>query len=277
MIFPGMDPYLEHPILWPGVHTSIIVYTCNALQPQLRPRYVAAIEERVYLEKQVETRIPDAWIKRRRRPHGDFVANRDSNGGVAIAEADLPIVVKVPELEMHERFITILDMHSEQRIVTYIELASPSNKRRGPGRRSYLKKQREVRRSQAHLVEIDLHRTGQHVLAIPETRARAEGPYDYLASVNRARDLREEFELYPRRLRDRLPRIAIPLAERDQDVMLDVQSLVEKAYDTGAFADRIDYRKPCIPQLTKAQQAWANELFRKAMNRKPRTRSNGSK
>jgi hypothetical protein len=26
MLFPGMDPYLEDPHLWTGVHTSLIVY-----------------------------------------------------------------------------------------------------------------------------------------------------------------------------------------------------------------------------------------------------------
>src|ERR1700678_1548030 len=50
MLFPGMDPYLEDPQLWTGVHTSLIVYIRDFLQPLLRPRYVAAIEERVYLE-----------------------------------------------------------------------------------------------------------------------------------------------------------------------------------------------------------------------------------
>ena len=44
MIFPGMDPYLEEPALWPGVHASLIVYIRDVLQPQLRPRYVAAID-----------------------------------------------------------------------------------------------------------------------------------------------------------------------------------------------------------------------------------------
>jgi hypothetical protein len=25
MVFPGMDPYLEDPILWTGVHASLVV------------------------------------------------------------------------------------------------------------------------------------------------------------------------------------------------------------------------------------------------------------
>ena len=26
MIFPGMDPYLEDPQIWPGVHSALVVY-----------------------------------------------------------------------------------------------------------------------------------------------------------------------------------------------------------------------------------------------------------
>ena len=31
--FPGMDPYLEHPALWPGLHNRLIVTMANQLQP----------------------------------------------------------------------------------------------------------------------------------------------------------------------------------------------------------------------------------------------------
>jgi hypothetical protein len=33
MIFPGMDPYLEEPLLWPDVHASFIVYLREHLRP----------------------------------------------------------------------------------------------------------------------------------------------------------------------------------------------------------------------------------------------------
>src|SRR6266705_2746102 len=47
--FPGMDPYLEQPALWPDVHNGLIAELRNALAPQLRPRYYVALEERTYL------------------------------------------------------------------------------------------------------------------------------------------------------------------------------------------------------------------------------------
>ena len=47
--FPGMDPYLEDPVIWRGVHQSLNTYIRDALQPMLRPKYHARLDERVYL------------------------------------------------------------------------------------------------------------------------------------------------------------------------------------------------------------------------------------
>jgi hypothetical protein len=266
MLFPGMDPYLEDPQLWTGVHTSLIVYIRDFLQPRLRPRYVAAIEERVYLEGPEQEKIPDVWIRRRKRA---------GNGAVAVLEADTPVVVKVPNLEVHQRYVTILDRLSGQKLVTVIEIVSPSNKYAGAGRDSYLEKQAEIRRSKTHLVEIDLLRTGPHVLAVAEWMARAQGPYHYLACVNRAQRDRDEFELYPCSLPQRLPRIRIPLAGNDVDVVLDLQAVLEQTYEQGAYADRLDYRGSCRPALAKADHAWAQQLIQKARKRPTRGKRPG--
>ena len=47
--FPGMNPYFDHPTLWPGVHNGLIASLQLSLAPQLRPRYYVALEERVYV------------------------------------------------------------------------------------------------------------------------------------------------------------------------------------------------------------------------------------
>src|SRR5205807_1974878 len=122
-----------------------------------------------------------------------------------------------------------------------LEVLSPTNKYAGPGRTSYLAKQAEVLRGHAHLIEIDLLRTGPHVLAVPEHVTRTRGEYDYLVSVNHAADGREVFDLYPRRLSERLPRIAVPLAVGDRAVPLDLQASVARCYEAGGYADRLHY------------------------------------
>lgn len=252
MIFLGMDPYLEEPELWPGVHTSLIVYLRDQIQPRLRPRYAAAIEERVYVEGPDRNTRPDVSI-RLERP-----GRATGGGATAVLEADAPVVVRARPEPIHEPYIAILDLRAGHRVVTVIEVVSPTNKYAGPGRDSYLTKQGEVFASDVHLVEIDLLRQRPHVLAVPEHLARPKGPYHYLTCVNRAEGYREAYELYPRRLRDRLPRVRIPLADDDPDVALDVQAVVAQAYEMGGFRDRIDYAHPCKPPLSPEDQAWAD-------------------
>jgi hypothetical protein len=259
MIFPGMDPYLEDALTWPGVHSRLVVYLADQLQPRLTPRYRAAVEERVYVEGPNRQVTPDVSIRRPRRA--------DQDGGIAVAvaepEVDEPVLVQVGHLEVHESYVEILDVRSGGKIVSVIEVVSPSNKAPGPGRESYLAKQREVLGSTAHLVEIDLLRAGQHVLAVPEPLARGEAHHDYLVCVNRARGRREQFELYLRGLRQRLPRIGIPLSGDDPDVALDVQTLVAQTYQAGDYRQWFDYHVPCRPPLRPEDQAWVDQVILK--------------
>jgi hypothetical protein len=251
MLFPGMDPYLESPQLWPGVHSRLIVYIADLLQPILSPRYLAAVEERVYLERPARDIVPDVGIRRRPEALGP---------AVALAEGDAPILVHAPPRDVHETLVAILDRRSGERVVTVIEVVSPTNKYAGPGRASYLVKQADVLRSPTHLVEIDLLRTGPHVLAVSEVAARTAAESDYMVCVNRAHEERDAYELYPRRLRERLPRLRVPLAGDDPDVVLDLQIALAKVYESGAYAERLDYTQPCVPTLRADDQAWADPL-----------------
>jgi hypothetical protein len=48
--FPGMDPFLEDPLLWPDFHQRLASELGRQLTPLLRPRYFAALEPRVVYE-----------------------------------------------------------------------------------------------------------------------------------------------------------------------------------------------------------------------------------
>jgi hypothetical protein len=179
MIFPGMNPYLEHPQLWPGLHSRLIVYLADAVQGLVRPRYIAAVEDRVYLEGPDGEIDPDVWVRRARSESATRPSSRTQSSVAALEEEETPLLVKVPPLEIHDPYITILDRSSGQKVVTVIEVVSPTNKYAGPGRTLYKTKQREVLASDVHLVEIDLLRKGPHVLAIPQRNARRRaGDYD---------------------------------------------------------------------------------------------------
>jgi hypothetical protein len=136
----------------------------------------------------------------------------------------------------------------------------PSNKPPGAeGTELYRAKQREVIHSNASLVEIDLLRSSGHVAAVTRERLQPYQPYDYLAVVCRATS-KQRREAYPIRLRTRLPRISIPLCAPDADVEVDLQSLVEHAYEGGAYWKRINYGNPPAVALADEDTAWARGL-----------------
>ncbi len=261
MPFPGMDPYLEHPILWEGFHTRLMVAIANQLQPRLDPRYVASIEERVFIEAP-QYRIPDVRIQQ--LPDvGPAVAT--------LADTDAAVVLDAGEVELRQKRVEILDAYNDMKLIGVIEVLSPTNKASGAGRQSYVEKQQEILDRPCHLVEIDLLREGDPVFPIPAWRLQEIPPYDYLICVHRW-PRRSRFELYPRQLRQRLPRMAIPLSAPDPDVMLDMQAAVEQVYQDGRYQWRLKYVEPCRPSLSTEDQTWADEILRRFRNQ---TASNG--
>src|SRR5688572_2187010 len=47
--FPGMDPYLEAPDLWAGVHGALIATLREFLSPLVAPRFFVDTEDSVYI------------------------------------------------------------------------------------------------------------------------------------------------------------------------------------------------------------------------------------
>jgi hypothetical protein len=249
-----MDPYLEHPAVFPGLHNRFIAVLSEFLQAELPAPYYAEIGERVWVEVSQRFIEPDTSVIRRE------TGREEAERSVATAETrNRPVVVTVPHDERREPFVEILaPSNGSERLVTAIELLSPSNKAAGErGRELYLRKQREVLESPAHLVEIDLLRGGVHTTAVPLDRLLAQvGPFDYHISVHRS-DRFEDFLVYPVRLDERLPEIAIPLLGADPDVPMDLQAVFERAYDTGPYRRRIRYAESApVPPLRPDQDLW---------------------
>ncbi len=48
--FPGMDPFLETPLLWQDFHDSFLTYCRGSLQPYLPERYRARLGDRLVIE-----------------------------------------------------------------------------------------------------------------------------------------------------------------------------------------------------------------------------------
>lgn len=66
---------------------------------------------------------------------------------------------------------------------------------------------------------------------------------------------------------ERLPAIRIPLRRTDPDATLELQPLIDAAYQNGGYSRTIDYRRDPIPPLNDETATWANDLLKKAGKR----------
>lgn len=68
--------------------------------------------------------------------------------------------------------------------------------------------------------------------------------------------------LYPMRLAGRLPVIPIPVKPEDTDAPLDLQAVLDAAYDRAGYDLEIDYRKEPEPPLDAELAAWADQVLK---------------
>ncbi len=256
--FPGMDPYLEDPVLWPSVHHLLISQIGAALNRSLPSGYVAAFGERVFVAGPDRDIYPDVFLKKDAQVRGNAPS---SLGGAVETLSDPPWVIAVVSDEVVEGFVEILALDEKRRVVTTIEVLSPRNKTAGTeGRQLYRQKQREILAGEVHLLEIDLLRSGQHTVAAPREALLRRGRYHYLVSLSRGTH-RHECEVWGVPLSSPLPRVRVPLSGSDPDVILDLQAVFRQVYEDGAFERVLDYAQPPKTPLDKADAEWAERLL----------------
>jgi len=234
----------------------LIAYMRDALQERLPSDLVAGAEEELVAiggEADATKFRPDVNVKEPwRNTGGGSVALA---GRVRAPEATEPIRVFVDD-EI-ERWIEIHDLTG--RLVTVIELLSPSNKEDEPARGRYCNKRRTFLSAGVNVVEIDLVRRGWSVFPdeVRELLRKQEAPY--AVCVFRASHLGER-ELYTIGLRNRLPVISIPLRTTDADIPLELQPLIDHCHEKGRY-HLLRYRSDLEPPLAAADAAWVQEIL----------------
>src|SRR4029450_9889636 len=172
--FPGMDPYLEPPTLWPDVHNRLIAALADDLSERVAPRYYVGLERRTYLLKADDV----AFIGR------PDIAGASTTGAligtllpatpsVTVLEVDVPM-----QDEVSENFLKIHEVKTGK-LITILELRSPVNKLHKQEREAYERKRGYVFRSWTNLVEIDLLRAGEPMLVVG---AQVQSDYRLLVS-----------------------------------------------------------------------------------------------
>jgi Protein of unknown function (DUF4058) len=247
--FPGMNPYLEQSDTWVDFHTCFIAFARDAIGRQLGPNYLCKIEVRLILhELSADERryfgVADVGVA---------TTAEKSGSSVGVATLPAPIQLQLPAVESeHHRYLEIRDIRN-RRVVTVLELLSPSNKTPGADHDDYIAKRRQVLAGQTHFVEIDLRRGGQRP-SLPELP-----PCDYYALVSRYEE-RPRMDFWPIRLRECLPVIPVPLLAPDPDVQLDLRTVLDRAYDSAEYG-RYIYSEVPEPLLSPDDETWAKQFL----------------
>lgn len=124
--FPGMDPFLEDPRLFPAFQRQFVSCLFQMLLPQVADRYRARIAPRTYV---IETAL---FTSVTREEHSEDT------------------------IEIRQR--------GDSKLVTLIDVVSPANKMTPIGRDAYLRTRQIGKQCCANLVEIDLVLQGQPTL-----------------------------------------------------------------------------------------------------------------
>jgi Protein of unknown function (DUF4058) len=248
--FPGMDPYLEHPSLWPDVHNRLIAALADDLSARVAPRYYVGIERRTYLLKaddMVFIGRPDIAVAS--TTGASIFASQPATTSVTVLEVDVPM-----QDEVSENFLEIHEVKTGK-LITILELLLPVNKLHTQGREDYERKRGYVFRSWTNLVEIDLLRPGS---PMPVIGAQVQSDYRILVSrgIQRPRASLIAFTLH-----QPIPTFTLPLLPGDDEPEVALNRILHALYQRARFDLRLDYTQSPIPPLAKTDAVWARELI----------------
>ncbi len=250
--FPGMDPYIESTGEWGDFHGSTLSAIRAELNARLPKGYVASTELYVWT-REAESRgraragEPDVYVRE------EGVGGRAAKGAAAVAA---PATIVLPRLERRKRrYIKVEDVRAK-RVVTVLELLSPSNKKSGNDRSLYLERRSGYLASPVSFVEIDLLRGGRR----PPLGKRQPDVSDYYVMVSRSWDF-PIADFWTFGIRDPLPEVPVPVTRELGDTPLNLRRCVDRAYDEGRYADGLPYGEPLKPRPRDEDAAWVRDVL----------------
>jgi hypothetical protein len=262
--FPGMDPYLENPFRWGGVHLRMLVAISTQLNRLMPTGYTTEIEQCITVsegsedEESIARRNPDVFAYEIEPSYGA----RRRIGATALMEAPTSVTtLEAGDVRKHRR--VLIQSIDGKTILTAIELLSPSNKSRGKSGRAYLAKPGECLAAGTNLVEIDLLRDGVR----PPLGTPRPPISDYYILVSEA-ERRPSADIWAFTLRQPIPIFPIPLKAGMQPVPLDLKRCLDLVYDEGGYSSKIDYSEPATPPLNQPDAEWAAALLAKPAKKK---------
>lgn len=255
--FPGMDPYLEHPVFWSEFHNRLIVAIADMLGPSLGPKYYIGVETRTYLDDandELLVGIPAAVLSSTTSTNPDLGNTVLNSPSIAVQDRPLRVMLPMP-IEVKERYLEVRERGTDAAI-TVIEVLSPKNKRNGKGRDRYQKKRQTILGSLSHLIEIDLLRRYEPMEMMGEVTKS-----DYRILISRSHQ-RPFADLYGFTLKSAIPWFPLPLKPGDEELTVDLQAIITGVYDRAGYDLRLDYRQPPpSPPLSLSDSLWLEKLL----------------
>lgn len=250
VMFPGMNPYLEHPDLWPEIHPQFVTALANLLQKEVSDRYNVIIRKRVYRVSGEDSLVVGQ-------------SSQDPGAGAKGSDSQQPIptYIAVPQT-IHEDYIEIVD-HKIGTTVTIVETLTPQKKRPGRGRENYEQRCEAIFGGDTHFVEIDLLRGWEPISAY--------GPSDtdYQVLVSRSNQ-RPKAEMYTWQVNAPIPPLTLPIS-RPQDgegaqasCTVDLKQALDDACAGSTYDFSINYERDPIPPLHPEANQWLTTLLEQA-------------
>ncbi|MEO1179302.1 MAG: DUF4058 family protein [Cyanobacteria bacterium J06636_28] len=255
-MFPGMNPYLEHPDLWPTIHPRFVTALANLLQQEVSDRYNIITRKRVYRVSGEDSLVVEQSTQANCE-HGS--PTNGMNGSAS--QQPIPTYIAVPQT-IKEDYIEVID-HQIGTTVTIVEVLTPQKKRPGRGRENYEQRCEAIFGSDTHFVEIDLLRGWEPISAY--------GPSDtdYQVLVSRS-DQRPKAELYTWQVNAPIPPLTLPLS-RPQDgkdaqasCTVDLKKALNDTCAGSTYNFSINYERDPIPPLRPEAKCWLAALLERS-------------
>lgn len=248
-----MNPFLERH--WASVHAKLISLIDDVISSELPPDLIARPEERLTVESiprtnyRADVGITESW--------------REGKAPSWMPQSGVTIVAAEPEIwheqEAMERWVEI--RATDGSLVTAIEVLSPVNKL--TAFEKYKQKQSDYWNSSASLVEIDLLRCGRTTLPLGNAPVERSKPGTvYSVCCSRAWQP-GRLEVYRWPLCDRVPAFRIPLRATDNDIVLDLQPLLDRCYETGRYFLE-NHEADMLAPFLAHEEAWVDERLKTA-------------
>lgn len=238
----------DQPSIWPPFHFQHIADIVAALNVQLPPHYAA------YGEHSLQVRgLDEGGEKVSFKPKPDigiFQQSEVRGGGMPVTELAPTWEASIYEvIEPKPQFFSavIREVYPQGkmgRLVTRIELLSPSNKPKGSNYNDYIEKRFDALHSEIPLIEIDyLHEQAPILPQIPAyPKAKGAYPYSIIVTDPRPDWFVGTIQAYGFGVNEAIKKFLLPLA-KDEHLIFDLSSVYQHTFQTGRWTGSFDYTK----------------------------------